>query len=495
MAGANTPTGTQARVCALLAPLRAMTPNQLLVALRSRWISAVVVLLGVLAIVATATTAAPRRYTAAASVLLDVKSPDPVAVVAVSGLTLSSSSYVATQADVLRSERVVRGALQRLHLLQDTARRAQWAASTGGRGDFAAWLVEALSRDLEVKPSRDSNVLTVAYTADDPAFAAAMANAIVDAYIGTTVDLRVEPARRFNAFFDERARELRDALEAAQARLSAYQREKGILVEDEKLDVEHARLGELSTQLVSLQAASDESASRRAQAARHAARLPEVVANPLVSGLTAELSRQEAKLGDLQQRYGDRYPEVVQLRAVVGSLRARIGAETQRVGESLAVADDVNHTRLAQLRGALEGQRAKLLQLKGRRDEQRVLLRDVENAQKAYDTMLMRVSQTGIESQATQTNVAVLRQAWPPLQPSTPRVSLNLLGGLVLGALLAMATAIVRERRDQRLRTPDDVTQLLKQPLLGVLPPPRGLLTRKRRPLAMLGMQRRTRSA
>lgn len=472
-----------------------MTPNQLLVALRSRWVSALVTLLAVVALVAAATFVAPRRYTAVASLMLDVKTPDPMAVVAVPGLTLSSASYMATQADVLRSERVVRGALQRLRLLQDAAQRERWTASTGGRGDFAAWLAETVSRDLEVKPSRDSNVLTVAYTADDPAFAAAMANAVVEAYIGTTVDLRVEPARRYNAFFDERARELRDALEAAQSRLSAYQRDKGILVADEKLDVEHARLGELSTQLVALQAASDESASRRAQASRNAARLPEVVANPLVSGLTAELSRQEAKLGDLQQRYGESYPEVVQLRAVVGSLRARIGAETQRVGESLAVADDVNRTRLAELRGALEAQRAKLLQLKGRRDEERVLLRDVENAQKAYDTMLARVSQTGIESQATQTNVAVLRQAWPPPDPSTPRASLNLLAALVLGALLAVATAIVRERRDQRLRTPDDVTQLLKQPLLGVLPPPRGLLTRKRRPLAMLGMQRRARLA
>ena len=81
------------------------------------------------------------------------------------------------------------------------------------------------------------------------------------AYTDTTLDLRVEPAKLYNSFFDERAKALRDALEQAQSRLSAYQREKGIIVNDERLDVENARLSELSTQLVALQAVAEESAN------------------------------------------------------------------------------------------------------------------------------------------------------------------------------------------------------------------------------------------
>ena len=294
-------------------------------------------------------------------------------------------------------------------------------------------------------------------------------------------DLRVEPAKRYNSFFDERAKELRDALEKAQTRLSAHQREKGILVNDEKLDVENARLGELSTQLVALQAEATQSANRRREARSNPGQMQEVLGNPLVSGLLGDLSRQENKLSELRQRLGDRHPEVVQLQASISNLQARVQAETRRVVGSLTVNDSVNQARLGGVRDALEQQRAKLLRLKGERDEAAVLQRDVENAQKAYDTVLARVSQTSTESQNTQTNVSLLQSATTPVSVSWPRTRLNLAAGVVLGMLLAVGLTILRELRDQRLRSLDDVAMLLKQPLLGVMPlRARALLGRSR---------------
>jgi hypothetical protein len=41
---------------------------------------------------------------------------------------------------------------------------------------------------------------------------------------------------------------------------------------------------------------------------------------------------------------------------------------------------------------------------------------------------------------------------------------------LVLGCLIGVATALVREQRDWRLRNEDDVLEIMRQPLLGVLP-------------------------
>jgi capsular polysaccharide biosynthesis protein len=112
-----------------------------------------------------------------------------------------------------------------------------------------------------------------------------------------------------------------------------------------------------------------------------------------------------------------------------------------------------------------------LLRVKGERDEAAVLQRDVENAQKAYDTVLARVSQTSTESQNTQTNVSLLQSATTPASVSWPRTRLNLAAGVVLGMLLAVGLTILRELRDQRLRSLEDVAVLLKQPLLGVMAP------------------------
>ena len=463
-----------------------MTLTQILIVLRARWLSALLVLLLVNVVVIGVTLLMPKRYTATAAVVLDVKSPDPIAGMVLPGMTVSG--YMATQVDVLRSERVALRALNSLGMFDSPVQKANWERATQGRGDFRAWLADAMLADLEVRPARDSNVITVSYTSSEPEFAAAVANAFVTAYTDTTLDLRVEPAKLYNSFFDDRAKELRDALEKAQAHLSAYQRAKGIIVSDERLDIENARLAELSTQLVALQAVAQESANRQQQAAGNASQMPEVLSSPLVAGLTGDLARQESKLSELQERLGERHPEVVQLQASIANLRARIQGETRRVAGSLTINNTVNQAGMGQLRGSLEEQRTKLLRLKGQRDEAGVLLRDVENAQKAYDAVFARVSQTSTESQNTQTNVSLLKRASPPAFASSPRLRLNLLAGAALGLLLALGLTIVRELRDQRLRTFDDVTVLLKQPVLGVLPARSrpGLLGRSRAKLTKL---------
>lgn len=466
-----------------------MTLTQIFMALRARWLSALLVLMSVAGLVLAVTLMLPKRYTAVAAVVLDVKSPDPIAGVVLPGMTVSG--YMATQVDVLRSERVALRALQALKLDQSADQKALWQSATEGRGDFRAWLAGDVLNHLEVKPARDSNVINVSYTAPDPDFASAVANAFVKAYIDTTLDLRVEPAKLYNSFFDDRAKDLRDALEKAQTRLSAYQREKGILVNDERLDIENSRLSELSSQLVALQAVAEESGSRQRQAAANPSQTPEVLSSQLLEGLVAELSRQESRLKELKERLGDQHPEVRQLQASISGLSTRIDSETRRVTGSLTVNNSVNQARMAQLRTALDQQRARLMMLKGQRDEAGTLLRDVENAQKAYDAVVARVSETSTESQNTQTNVSVLKHATVPAFPSSPRLRLNLAAGLALGLLLAIGFAIVRELRDQRVRSEDDVTLLLKQHLLGVLPVRSrvSLLGRSRAQLTKLRLQ------
>jgi capsular polysaccharide biosynthesis protein len=124
------------------------------------------------------------------------------------------------------------------------------------------------------------------------------------------------------------------------------------------------------------------------------------------------------------------------------------------------------------------------MQMKGLRDEAAVLLRDVENAQKVYDAGFARLNQTALESQATQTNVSVLKTATAPPFPSSPRLGLNGAIAVLLGAALGLATAVLRERRDWRLREDSDVFEILNQPLLGVLPQgPRARLAGRQRSL------------
>ena len=251
-----------------------MSPTQFLATLKSRWPIAAVVVSLILGATLAWSLLARKDYTATAAVLVELKA-DPVAVGAPPGGL--ASTYMTTQVDVIQSDRVAQRAIKKIGQERMAVLHAKWERSGDSASDFGAWLTERMARNLEVKPTRESGVMNVAFTDTDPQAAADGANAIVDAYIETRLELRVEPARQYGRIFDERARQLRGTLEAAQSALSAYQSEKGIVASDERLDTEDARLSALSAQLVALQAVAAESSSRRSEAASDMSRVPEVL--------------------------------------------------------------------------------------------------------------------------------------------------------------------------------------------------------------------------
>jgi succinoglycan biosynthesis transport protein ExoP len=447
-----------------------MTFAQFLSILRARkWVALTVFVL-LVAITVIVSLILPKQYTGTASVVIDVK-PDPVT--AVSFPAIAIPGFMATQVDILSSDRVTLRVINDLKLAENPSIRQQWNDETGGEGTVEQWLITLLQKKLDIKPSRDSNVIQISYTAPDPKFAALLANAFAHAYIATTLDLQVNPAKSFRTFFDVQSKASREALERAQARLSEYQQRKGIIATDERLDVENARLNELVNQLVQIQAITAESVSRQAQAqGSQSDRIQEVLNSPLISGLKSDLARSEAKLEELTARYGDAYPQVIETRANVAELRRRIDIETARITGGVAVTTTINRQREVQVRRELEAQRAKVAHMKASRDEGLPLLRDVDNAQRAYDALMARLNQSALESQTTQSFAHLLTGALPPVEVSSPKIALNTALAVFLGLLLAIAVVLALEMTDRRVRKPEDVVLTLGIPVIGVLPKP-----------------------
>jgi len=447
-----------------------MSFGQFLAILRARWAVVLLVLALCVAGSVVVSLLLPKQYTAAASVVVDFK-PDPVTAFAFGGM--ASPGFMATQVDIIRSDRVAERVVRLLRLNENPDVRADWQEETEGRVSMEAWLANRFQAQLDVVPSRESSVIQIVYTNPSANFAATMANAFMQAYLETALELRTDPARRFADFFDTRSKEAREALEKAQGKLSSFQEAKGIFAAEERLDIETARLNELSSQLTALQAISAESGSRQGQAqGAQGDRLQEVINNSLITGLKADISRSEAQLQQIITRLGDNHPQVIEARASLDELRRRLDTETRRVTGSVGVTNTINRQREGDVRASLARQREKVLSLKAVRDEGQLLQRDLENAQRTYDLLLQRQTQTSLESQTTLANVNVLTRATPSLTPSSPRLVYNSLLATFGGTLLGLVVAFGLEALNRRVRTADDITLSLGLPVLGVLPAP-----------------------
>ena len=446
-----------------------MSLEYIFAVLRARWIIALGTFLVILGSVAAYTWLMPRTYTAVASVVLDIKNPDPIA----GGVSpaLASPTYMLTQIEIITSTRVAQKVVKNLKLDQVPELRQRWLETTGGTGSFDTWVAQSVKSALEARPSRGSNVINFIYQATDPAFASTMVNAFMAAYLDTTMDLRTDPAKQYNLFFDANAKQLREKLEAAQSKLSTFQQRQGLIVTDERMDVEMSRLNGLASQLVSMETASADSGSRKNMvSSQQGGNTQEVMNSPLVASLKSEVVRAEAQLGQLATRLGEQHPQVIELKASLDQLRAKLDIEVKRVSNSYALSNTMNQSREAQIKGSVEAQRAKVLKMKQVRDEAALLERDVLDAQRSYEGVIGRMLSTTLESQALQSNVSPLEYATPPSLPSSPRVVSNLIIGTALGLVLAIGLAFLIELIDKRLRTTSDVDALLQLPCIGTVP-------------------------
>jgi chain length determinant protein EpsF len=450
-----------------------MSFNQFVVILRARWLTAAGIFVAVVVLIAFASIIWPKQYTSTASIVIDSKT-DPVAAAnGGAGNGLAPATYVNTQADIIASERVAQRVVKTLRLDQQPEARKLWAK--GPNDDISVTVAKLiLDKKLLVAPAHDSpthasNVIDISVTWSDPVTSAALANSFAQVAIETNIELKVEPAKQYASWFDQRSRALRADLEDKQKKLSDFQSKNGLIATDEKLDVENNRLNELSSELVTIQGQRQDSQSRQHQVGSDISTLPEVLQSPVIQSLKAALATAQAKKPDVAARLGKNHPDYQAVEGEISDLRTRIAQESANIAASLGNTTQSNLRRENDVRQALEAQKKKVLELKYQHDQAAMFLNDVTAAQRDLDTVSQRLAQSNLESLTQQTNVVQLTTATAPNNPSSPKLVINLLVAIFLGGVLGIGAALAAEMRNRRVREDEDIVDLLGVPLLGKL--------------------------
>ncbi len=439
-----------------------MTLYQFFLILRARYRVILAVLAFALVAALAVSLLIPKKYTAQTSLLIDARTPDPVAGAGMSGVI--APSYMATQVDIIGGDLVAQRVVKMLKLDEDEETKIAWQKATQGRGSLDAWIAKDLQSGLLVQPARESNVININYKGSNADSVAKVANAFAQAYLDTNLSLKTEPARLYATWFDEQTKVSRAKLEASQARLSDYQQKAGIVSSDERVDYETTKLAQISTQLTSVQGETTDSQSKRNARGDTVA---EVMQSSLINGLKADVARLEAKVNENNVNLGVNHPLRQRGEAELASLRNRLATESNRISASIETAYRVGKDRERELQSAVNAQKTKVLALNKQRDELNVYRRDVEADQRAYETVSQSASQTRLQSLTNQTNVVRLNTALAPIDPSGPKISINLLIAAFMGTLMGVGLALVLELMNRRVRSSDDLMQMLDLPVLA----------------------------
>lgn len=400
----------------------------------------------------------PKNYKSTTTLVLTHKGPDPV-----TGVMLTAqhiTGHMATQLDVIKSSKTALMVVDQLKLDQNEVVQKNYEDSDTSM-ELRDWLATFLRRNLEVETARDSSVIRINFKSTDPTFASIIANAFANAYQEISIRLTVEPSQKAAVYFTDQLNVLRDRLEMAQKKLSVYQHDKGIIDADLRLDVETRRLNDLSSQLVAVQLEMLGTLAGRENDGEGESH-KNMVRTALINALKKDLSQAESKFSEISQKFGRNHPSYLGAAAEVGQLRSELNKHIRTTTHDTV-------TQETKIRAALEEQKTKVLTLNRARDELQLLTREVEGAQQAYNSAMQRLNQTTLEGQSNLSSVSILDTAKIPDTPDSPKILLNMALSVFLGTLLGLGVGLLTEMIDQRVRSTEDLADILQAPVLGVI--------------------------
>ncbi len=345
--------------------------------------------------------------------------------------------------------------------------------------------IEEFYENYSVLLSGDSYVIAISYTSDDPREAARVANQSAENYIDGKRLSREAATTETSGWLDKRVQVLREHLTKAENEIARFRAEHNLQNSD--LDAKAEELSGFSAELIRLRADLSGRQARLTALTKLRAsgqpvyNLPEISNAQTVGDLRLqqrELQQREAELADT---FGPRHPEMLALRNEQNRIDIRLDLEVDRIIQNLK--DDVEAMRGQQ--AAFEAEIASIRQQNSGQSEVEVQLREREREAEAtrelYQTFLQRSKRINEEKTIVQSGISLISEAAAPAVSSTPTPKLTGLIGFCLAFVSGMMIAVLRDHRDQRIRSEPQVNSYLGLHLATMVPQLKRL-KRKQRP-------------
>ena len=393
-------------------------------------------------------------------------------------LTNDADQFLATQAQIIQSDSVLRPVVERYNLLE---REEEY-------GDLDPEELQALAeapielRQLKVKRPPNTYLLEVSYRASDPELAADVANAIARSYLRHTYEIRYTAAAGLSEFMERQLEELRANMERSSNALAQYERELEIINPEEKTNILAARLLELNSEYTQAQAerVAREAAYRTLENGGLEAAMT-YRGRESLRKLRDRFADAKQEFAAIQAHYGENHPEYKTAAANLAELRRLMENETANIKRQAEIEYRRALDRERMLQEELRKTKEEFDDLNARSFEYQALKREADGDKELYEELLRKIKEATINASFENNAARIADPARPGHEPVFPNVLLNVLLTFLASALLGVGVAVIADLADDTIRDPEEVMRTLHTAVIGSLPevkPWRGQLAR-----------------
>ncbi|MGO9403606.1 MAG: GumC family protein [Terriglobales bacterium] len=404
---------------------------------------------------------------------------------------------IGSEVELLKSPDLLQGVVT-ANNLQKRERESFMAFFHPGADDawFMARATEHLHSKLDITAVSKSNLIEVDYKASDPKVAYNVLQTLGKLYLAK--HLEVHRPQGSYAFFASETQKYQQALADSEARLADFTRTTGVASPDvQRTDLaQHVAdaVGALESARQVIAADThrieDETARIRVTPERSLAQQSTDSAQSLMQQLQANLLAAEIKKTQLMMKYEPSYPLVQEADQEIAETQAAIvfATKQQYVNQTTdrdptfeLMREDVAKTQAdlafhQATAGALEysihSLQLQMVDLDQKAMKQADLIREVKANEANYLLYLSKREQERTSDALDEKRISNVAIAVPPVLPILPWIGpvLVLACGLALAPFLGAGAAFLAEYLNPSLRTPAEVLEVLRIPVLASVP-------------------------
>lgn len=337
--------------------------------------------------------------------------------------------------------------------------------------------VGRLKPNIKVNEVRDTMLYEISVVDPDPIFARDAANTLAQTYIEFDIANRVKYSKNSFQWMSDQFYGVKKKLEDAERDFLKYKEvEKLFSIEGRQDDIlykkreannsyieaRNERL-EIEAKLKELNLLSTENKDDIRPAIS-------LLNSSLVNSLYNQLIEAEMEKTRLSKVFKEKHPKMIQVNSRIDDIAETIREEIDKEKRNL----DANWTALKSkekvFQKTAEDYEDDALAINRKQLQYTILERNVETNQRLHDTLLGKLKEADITDTMVVSNIRIVEEAVAPKSPFKPNKKRNFLLSVIVGLMIGIGLAFLRENIDRTMRTEEDVQRVLGLTVLSVIP-------------------------
>lgn len=307
-------------------------------------------------------------------------------------------------------------------------------------------VLKAMRERLVVYRVEKSRVIGIQFSSEDPKLAAAVPNAIADAYLEFQRGSKLESSTEATDWLKPEIADLSKRVKEAEAKVAAFRSQSDLLVGQNNSVLATQQLSELSSELSRVRA-NRSAAQATAQTVRQALKeggsldaVPEVLSSGLIQRLRERQVQLRNDIADLSTTLLPNHPRIKALNSQLADLNAQIRIQAEKVLAGLVNEAAAATQREQQLLADLNTLKAELSRASEDEVELRALEREAAAQRALLESYLTRYREAASRQDRNYLPVdaRIFSRAIVPSEPYFPKV-VPIVGAAFVGSLLLMA--------------------------------------------------------